>query len=98
MAQERLEDQAARLRNQVEGKNYSIDNQITSYPSRKEIHQNKKKKTKWKLSFSLIRLLLILFIALILMLFTIAFWGDEYLSSMHSNAVTDSIDQMEILF
>ncbi len=92
MHQDKKEDQAASLRNQV-NKNHQ-NHEMDSLPPRREVHQSYKKKTKWRISYPFIRLILLLFIVIVLLLLTVKFWGEEYLSSAESHESDTPAEQV----
>lgn len=65
-------DQANELRNKVgKDENETEEIQLTSLPSRSEIHQRKKKKTKWKLKYPIIKTLAFFFILLPIVIYSV---------------------------
>lgn len=96
MANQPVEDQAARLRTKAENMHQAKSKEKHSFPPRREFHQHKKKNSKWKISFPLIRLLLVVFIVIILLFLTVKFWGEGYLSSAETASTQSSFDQVRI--
>ncbi|UOQ47552.1 LysM peptidoglycan-binding domain-containing protein [Gracilibacillus caseinilyticus] len=87
------EDQAASLRDQIERQQGQENDAL---PPRSEVHKNKKQKSKWKISFPLIRFMLILFIAIIVLIWTMRYWGEEYLSKAVQEKSDHSVEEVTI--
>ena len=68
-------DQADELRRQVEKKGLSEEVDVLSLPSRKEYHnEKKKKKVKFRVKFPLIRFILFLFFVIVVLALTSPMW------------------------
>ncbi|UOQ85905.1 LysM peptidoglycan-binding domain-containing protein [Gracilibacillus salinarum] len=87
------EDQAASLRDRVERQQEHENDRL---PPRSEVHKNKKQTSKWKISFPLIRFMVILFIAIIVLLWTMRYWGEEYLSKAVQEEVDHGVEEVTV--
>ncbi|CQR46719.1 hypothetical protein BN1058_00992 [Paraliobacillus sp. PM-2] len=79
-------DQAANLREHMQHENAEDPNDLAQeninvleLPPRKEIHQDKNKKTKWKINLIFLRFLLLLFLLVIILVVTYQYWGKDFL-------------------
>lgn len=79
MKDEKLHDQAEKLRELVKNQEDTEINSVSSLPPRSEVHKQKKnKKVTFKIKFPIVRLLLILFFIIVILVFTSPIWLEKF--------------------